>query len=65
MLGLKIKLKILPRIFLSEGWNLDLLHCRQILYHLNHQRSPNHGILEQFGKKADDLPNKGSRIFSN
>ena len=26
-------------IFLTQGLNLDLLHCRQILYVLNHQRS--------------------------
>ena len=27
------------RIFLTQGSNLGLLHCRQILYCLNHQRS--------------------------
>ena len=26
-------------IFLTQRLNLDLLHCRQILYHLSHQRS--------------------------
>ena len=26
--------------FLTQGSNLSLLHCRQILYHLNHQGSP-------------------------
>ena len=26
-------------IFLTQGSNLDLLHCRQTLYHLSHQRS--------------------------
>ena len=25
---------------LPHRWNLDLLHCRQILYHLSHQGSP-------------------------
>jgi len=24
-------------IFWTQGWNLGLLHCRQILYHLSHQ----------------------------
>ena len=24
-------------IFLTQGSNLSLLHCRRILYHLNHQ----------------------------
>jgi len=27
-------------IFLTQGWNSGLLHCRQILYHLSHQGSP-------------------------
>ena len=30
----------LQRIFLTQGLNLGLLHCRQILYHLSHQGSP-------------------------
>ena len=29
-----------PRIFLTHGLNLHLLHWRQILYHLSHQGSP-------------------------
>ena len=28
------------RIFLTQGSNLGLLHCRQILYYLSHQGSP-------------------------
>ena len=28
---------LLQRIFLTQGLNSDLLHCRQILYHLSHQ----------------------------
>ena len=27
-------------IFLIQGSNLGLLHCKQILYHLSHQRTP-------------------------
>ena len=27
-------------IFLTQGSNLGLLHCRQILYHLSHKRNP-------------------------
>ena len=30
-------LALLHRIFPSQGLNLGLLHCRQILYHLRHQ----------------------------
>ena len=33
-------LPFLQGIFLTQGSNLGLLHCRQILYHLNHQGSP-------------------------
>ena len=31
---------LLPRIFLTQGSNPGLPHCRQILYHLNHWGSP-------------------------
>ena len=31
---------LLQGIFLAEGLNLGLLHCRWILHHLNHQGSP-------------------------
>ena len=31
---------LLQGIFPTQGLNLDLLHCRQILYHLNYQGSP-------------------------
>ena len=30
----------LQGIFLTQGSNADLLHCRQIFYHLSHQGSP-------------------------
>ena len=36
---------LLQGIFLTQGSNLSLLHCRQILYHLNHQRSPVQSVL--------------------
>ena len=36
---------LLQEIFPTQGLNLGLSHCRQILYQLNHQGSP--GILEQ------------------
>jgi len=35
---------LLQGIFLTEGLNPGLLHCRQILYQLSHQES--RGILE-------------------
>ena len=30
----------LQRIFLTQGSNLGLQHCRQILYHLNYREVP-------------------------
>ena len=37
---------LLQRIFLTQGSNLDVLHCRQIIYHLSHQGSPPTGNQE-------------------
>ena len=34
---------LLQGIFLTQGSNPSLLHCRQILYNLSHQRSPPNG----------------------
>ena len=34
------KYSLLQGIFLTQGSNLGLLHCRQILYHLSHQEGP-------------------------
>ena len=31
---------LLQGIFLTQGWNLGLLHCRRILCHLSHQAFP-------------------------
>ena len=36
----KVGHSLLQEIFLTQGSNLGLLHCRQILYHLSHQGSP-------------------------
>ena len=36
-----VAIPFLQGIFLNQGLNLGLLHCRQILYHLGHQESPN------------------------
>ena len=33
-------LSLLQGIFLTQGSNWDLLHCRQILYQLSYKRSP-------------------------
>ena len=31
---------LLQGIFLTQGWNPALLHCRQILYHLSYEGNP-------------------------
>ena len=35
---------LLQKFFPTQGSNPDLLHCRQILYHLSYQESPNHMV---------------------
>ena len=37
---------LLQGIFLTQGLNLSLLHCRQSLYHLSHQGGPKSTILQ-------------------
>ena len=36
---------LLQGIFLTQGLNLGLLHCKQILYHLSHQGSPKQAVV--------------------
>ena len=36
---------LLQGIFTTQGSNAGLPHCRQILYHLNHQGSPNTSLM--------------------
>ena len=38
-------LSLLQGIFSTQGLNLGLLYCRQILYHLSHQGIPEQGVL--------------------
>ena len=45
---------LLQRIFLTQGSNPGLLHCRQMLYRLSHQGS-------QRGGKVNGDPNSQSR----
>ena len=45
---------LLKEIFLTQGSNPGLLHCRQILYHLRHQGSP-----QQANKSKDELLGQG------
>ena len=47
----------------TQRWNLGLLHCRQVLYHLNHQGSPR--ILEWVPIPSPlDLPDPGIDLGS-
>ena len=43
-------ISFIQRIFPTHGWNPGLLHCRQILYHLNHN-----WISENFSKTTLQL----------
>ena len=36
---------LLQGIFLTQGLNLGLLHCRQIPYHLSHQESESYSVV--------------------
>ena len=38
-------LSLLQRVFLTQGLNQGLLHCRQIVYQLSYQGSPYYAIL--------------------
>ena len=48
---------LLQGIFPTEGLNLGLLHCRQILYHLSHQGRSLHKIYTLYKKKIQCLKN--------
>ena len=45
---------LLQGIFLTQGLNPGLLHCRQILYHLSHQGNPASSV--QFSSVAQLCP---------
>ena len=49
---------LLQRIFLTQGSNPSLLHCRQILYHLNHQGSP------EIYVKCSKFPNRDTCLHA-
>ena len=57
---------LLQGIFLTQGLNPGLLHCRQILYHLSHQGSP-HPILRTifYAHVYLTFNNLGKRILYN
>ena len=60
-------LSLLQGIFLTQGSNPGLLHCRQILYQLSHKKSPPsqqpHKIRTTFPSPGD-LPNPGTEPMS-
>ena len=55
---------MLQGIFLTQGQNLGLLHCRQILHHLSHQQSPisNITVYSYGGEKFPGLPSANWNI---
>ena len=44
---------LLQRIFLTQGLNLGLVHCRQILYQLSHQRRLIYREKKKFRKSTE------------
>ena len=54
---------LLQGIFLTQGSNLGLPHCRQILYHLSHQISPivRHIIFKLRKSKTVNIEDHGAR----
>ena len=50
----------LQGIFLTQGLNPHLLHCRQILYHLSYQGSPKSGGGEYLSANLEGLCLRGS-----
>ena len=53
---------LLQGIFLTQGWNPGLLHCRRILYCLSHQGSPtkDHKYTSFSGLLSQDSPGLGA-----
>ena len=56
-------LSLLQGIFLTQGWSLGLLHCRQILYHLSTRESESESEVAQSCLTLCD-PMDGSRSGS-
>ena len=48
-------------IFLTQGLNLDLLHCWQILYHLGHLESPREQYKTLLSSPPKELTTEGER----
>ena len=58
---------LLQETFLTQGWYLGLLHCRQILYQLSHQGSPSNvrGEIKSYRKTFLKMQNKYSATKKN
>ena len=44
---------LLQGIFKIQGWNLGLLHCRQLLYHLSHEGSSQRLYVNEWAQLCD------------
>ena len=52
--------------FLTQASNLGFLHCRQILYHLSHQRTPGEEVgTQQRVEEASFCPVVRLKLHSN
>ena len=54
---------LLQWIFLTQGWNPGLPHCKQTLYHLSHQGSPKMTILSKAIYILSAIPVKIAMAF--
>ena len=52
---------LLQGIFLTQGSNPGLLHCRQVLYHLSHQEAR----YDALGARITSLSSFGDQLFGN
>ena len=60
-----VAISLLQGIFLIQGLNLGLLHCRQILYHLSHQGSPKSNGINKLNTILLLKTQVGRKIFRN
>ena len=54
---------LLQGIFLTQGSNSGLLHCRQILYHMSHQGSPYNPTIPLLGMSSEENKNTNSKRY--
>ena len=54
---------VIQGIFLNQGSNMGFLHCRQILYHLNHWENPKAANRTTLKKQSEQETTMGPHVF--